>query len=159
MSNWCTGCTRSCSCRTPTCIASSSTSSSNPSRLARDITDALDRLPRGSTSISDLSSDVEEAVERGWVFGTLMFGEAQVRTGHLMVGACSRRNLRNALYAISAEFDKIKPDDLVDNFAEVVAGSPEDGQRASDGFRMGGGARRRGQRRDRRRRRWASRRR
>ena len=29
------------------------------SRLAKDITDALDRLPRGATSISDLSTHVE----------------------------------------------------------------------------------------------------
>ena len=36
----------------------------NPSRVAKDLTDALDRLPRGSTSISDLSSHLEEAVER-----------------------------------------------------------------------------------------------
>jgi len=40
----------------------------------------LDRLPRGATSISDLSPHIEEAVERGWVYGTLMFGESQVRT-------------------------------------------------------------------------------
>ena len=58
----------------------------DPSRLAKDFTDALDRLPRGSTSITDLSSHVEEAVERGWVYGTLLFGESQVRTGHLIVG-------------------------------------------------------------------------
>src|SRR5262249_37830880 len=45
------------------------------SRLAKDITDALDRLPRGATSISDLSTHVESAVERGWVYGTLMFGD------------------------------------------------------------------------------------
>ena len=50
-----------------------------PARLARDLTEALDRLPRGSTSITDLSSHVEEAVERGWVYGSLMFGESQVR--------------------------------------------------------------------------------
>src|SRR4029079_12839649 len=49
-------------------------------RLAKDLTEALDRLPRGSTSISDLSSQVEEVVERGWVYGTLMFGDSQVRT-------------------------------------------------------------------------------
>ena len=30
-----------------------------PSRLVTDLTEALDRLPRGSTSISDLSSHVE----------------------------------------------------------------------------------------------------
>jgi type VI secretion system protein VasG len=112
----------------------------NPSNLARDITDALDRLPRGSSSISDLSSNVEEAVERGWVFATLMFGEAQVRTGYLIVGCMRTRNLRNALVNISAEFDKIKPEALLEKFAEIVAGSPEDGQHANDGFRMGGGA-------------------
>src|SRR5690349_15729666 len=112
----------------------------NPSNLARDITDALDRLPRGSSSISDLSSNVEEAVERGWVFATLMFGEAQVRTGYLIVGCLRTRNLRNALVNISAEFDKIKPEALVEKFAEVVGGSPEDGQHATAGFRMGGGS-------------------
>ena len=53
----------------------------DPSRLAKDVTDALDRLPRGATSISDLSSHVENAVERGWVYATLMFGDSQVRTG------------------------------------------------------------------------------
>jgi type VI secretion system protein VasG len=110
----------------------------NPSNLARDVTDALDRLPRGSTSISDLSSDVEEAVERGWVFATLMFGEAQVRTGYLMVGVLRMRHLRNTLLGVSKEFEKIKPETLVEKFAEVVAGSPEDGQSASDGFKLGG---------------------
>ena len=58
----------------------------DPSRLAKDMTDALDRLPRGATSISDLSTHVENAVERGWVYATLMFGEPHVRTGHLVVG-------------------------------------------------------------------------
>ncbi|HET7557791.1 MAG TPA: AAA family ATPase, partial [Rhodanobacteraceae bacterium] len=112
----------------------------NPSNLARDITDALDKLPRGSTTITDLSSNVEEAVERGWVFATLLFGEAQVRTGYLMVGILRTRHLRNVLIGISEEFDKIKPETLVEKFAEVVAGSPEDGQSASDGFKMGGAA-------------------
>src|SRR5215217_4935235 len=42
-------------------------------RVARDLTEALDRLPRGATSISDLSIHVEEAVERGWVYGSLLF--------------------------------------------------------------------------------------
>ena len=69
----------------------------DPSRLAKDLTDALDRLPRGATSISDLSSHVENAVERGWVYATLMFGDSQVRTGHLIVGMLKTPSLRNAL--------------------------------------------------------------
>ena len=58
--------------------------------LSRDLTQALDRLPRGASSISDISQFVDTAVERGWVYGSLMFGEAQVRTGHLVVGTRRR---------------------------------------------------------------------
>ena len=111
-----------------------------PSRLAKDITEALDRLPRGSTSISDLSSHVEEATERGWVYGTLMFGDFQVRSGYLMVGILKTNSLRNALYRISEEFKKISVDRLSDRFAEVVEGSPEAAMHANDGFQVGGGA-------------------
>ncbi|MGC6447828.1 MAG: type VI secretion system ATPase TssH [Rubripirellula sp.] len=112
----------------------------NPSRLVKDMTNALDKLPRGSTSISDLSSHIEEAVERGWVYGTLMFGESQVRTGHLMVGILKTRSLTNALYGISEEFKKVKLDTLTERFGEVVGGSPEESMESSDGFQVGGGA-------------------
>ncbi|NJD07661.1 MAG: type VI secretion system ATPase TssH [Methylococcaceae bacterium] len=112
----------------------------DPGRLVKDLTEALDRLPRGSTSISDLSSHVEDAVERGWVYGTLMFGESQVRSGHLMVGLVKTKTLNQQLLAISREFEKIKPDTLTDRFAEVVAGSPEEGLGTTDGFQVGGGA-------------------
>ncbi|MCD2452499.1 type VI secretion system ATPase TssH [Methylicorpusculum oleiharenae] len=112
----------------------------DPSKLARDFTESLDRLPRGATSISDLSTHVEEAVERGWVYGTLMFGESQVRSGHLIVGILKTKGLTHALQAISKEFDKIKPDLLTERFAEIVSGSPEEGLRSSDGFQVGGGA-------------------
>jgi type VI secretion system protein VasG len=104
----------------------------DPSRLAKDITDALDRLPRGATSISDLSTHVENAVERGWVYATLMFGDTRVRTGHLMVGILKTPSLRNALLAISKQFDAIKTDTLTDGFAKIVAGSPEDALGATD---------------------------
>src|SRR3954462_7236586 len=102
-----------------------------PARLAKDMTDALDRLPRGASSISDLSQHVEDAVERGWVYGSLMFGDSQVRTGHLMIGVLKTSSLRNALLAMSREFDKVKPDRLTDEFDAIVGGSPETSLRAS----------------------------
>jgi type VI secretion system protein VasG len=108
------------------------------SRVAKDMTDALDRLPRGATSISDLSSHVESAVERGWVYGTLMFGESRVRTGHLVVGMLKSSTLRNALLAISRQFDSIKADTLTDDFARIVNGSPEDRLGATDGSSLAG---------------------
>jgi type VI secretion system protein VasG len=110
-----------------------------PSRLAADVTESLDRLPRGSTTISDLSAHVEEAVERGWIFATLMFGEAQVRTGYLLLAMVDTRGLRNVLATISREFDKVKGETLKERFTEIVAGSPEEGQRPTDGFQLGSG--------------------
>jgi type VI secretion system protein VasG len=108
----------------------------DPARLAKDITDALDRLPRGATAISDLSSHVEQAVERGWVYATLMFGEVQVRTGHLVVGMIKTPTLHNALLAISRQFDKVKSDALTEEFARIVSGSPEERLSPSDGSSM-----------------------
>jgi type VI secretion system protein VasG len=102
------------------------------SRLAKDITEALDRLPRGATSISDLSTHVETAVERGWVYATLMFGDTRIRTGHLMVGMVKTPSLRNALMAISRHFEAVKSDTLTDNFGKIVHGSPEDALGATD---------------------------
>ena len=111
-----------------------------PSRLAADLTQALDALPRGSTSISDLSEHIENAVERGWVYGTLMFDEPAVRTGMLILGCLKTSGLRNALYGISGEFRKVKADDLSDEFRSIVNGSPEDSLGARDGKNVGGGA-------------------
>ena len=108
------------------------------SRLAKDITIALDRLPRGSTSTLDLSSHVEEAVERGWLYGTLMFNESKVRTGHLLIGILKTRGLSYALTAVSNEFPKISPDTLTGQFHSIVGGSPEEHLAASDGTQLGG---------------------
>ncbi|KTB70218.1 AAA family ATPase, partial [Pseudomonas viridiflava ICMP 13104] len=108
-----------------------------PARLARDLTEALDRLPRGSTSITDLSSHVEEAVERGWVYGSLMFGESQVRSGYLVIGILKTPSLRHALLGLSAEFDKLKVETLSERFDEYVGDSPENALSASDGFNAG----------------------
>jgi type VI secretion system protein VasG len=102
--------------------------------LAKDVTDAIDRLPRGATALSDLSPHIEDGVERGWVYGTLLFGESQVRSGHLLVGMLKTSALRNALGSISRQFERIKLESLCDDFTRITAGSPEAGLRASDGF-------------------------
>jgi type VI secretion system protein VasG len=108
--------------------------------LARDLTAALDRLPRGSTSVTDLSSQLEESVERAWVYGTLLFGESQVRSGHLIVGLLKTTGLRNALYGMSKQFERIKLEHLSDNFVKLLGESPEAKLIATDGFSGGGAA-------------------
>jgi type VI secretion system protein VasG len=100
--------------------------------IARDLTQSLDRLPRGASSISDISSFIDSAVERGWIYGTLMFGEFQVRSGHLLVGLLKTASLRGALLGISKQFDRIPVDDLCSKFASLLKDSPENNQAASE---------------------------
>jgi type VI secretion system protein VasG len=110
------------------------------SALAKDLTAALDRLPRGATAISGIAESIADAIERGWVYGTLLYGDNVVRSGYMLVGMLKTKNLRNALIAISRQFEKLKVDDLSDALPKIVAGSAEDGQGASDGSGASGGA-------------------
>ena len=112
----------------------------DPSRIAADMQKALDKLPRGATSISDLSAHLEEAMERAWVFGSLLYSSNQVRTGHLILGLLKTRGLRGVLLNISGEFGKIKADDLAEDFHHITDGSPEDRLSPQDGSTTGGGA-------------------
>src|SRR3954463_1660493 len=112
----------------------------DPGRLAQNFTEALDRLPRGATSISDLSAHIEDATERAWVWSTLKFGDSQIRTGYVLLAALKTPSLKNVLASISREFDKIKPDQLAEDFEKIVAGSPEGALGANDGSQLAGHA-------------------
>ena len=108
------------------------------SALVRDLACALDRLPRGSTSVTDLSSQVEETVERAWVYATLMFGESQVRSGHLLLALLKTPALRNGLYGVSLEFRKVGVDDLSEQFSALLNESPEALMNPRDGHSVPG---------------------
>ena len=104
----------------------------NTSRLATDLTTALDKLPRGATSISNFSPHLEETVERAWVFGSLLFGENRVRTGHVVVALLKTPSLQNVFLSLSKELANIKLESLTDHFAKVTAGSPEESLGSAD---------------------------
>ncbi|EOS94847.1 type VI secretion system ATPase TssH [Erwinia tracheiphila] len=93
--------------------------------LTRDITAALDRLPRGASAVSDLSEHIDSAVERAWVYGSLKFGVQQIRGGHLLAGMLKTFNLANLLKGISAQFSRINTDTLLEQFDSVLANSKE----------------------------------
>ena len=99
-------------------------------RVQTDLVTALDQLPRGAGSISDLSEHIDHAVERGWVLGSLRFGGARIRSGHLIAGIVKTYSLRTVLLGISPLFAQIVPDVLLENFDTIVAASPENGPTA-----------------------------
>ena len=106
------------------------------SRLAADLVAGLDSLPRGATAISDFSPHIETALQQAYVYATLMYGEYQVRTGHLVVAFLKTDSIRNVFLGLSREFSKIKAEQLTDDFAKIVSGSPEEALHASDGTGM-----------------------
>ena len=110
------------------------------SLISRDITNNLEMLRGGASSISDFSDDISQGVERGWVYSTLLFGDGVVRTGHLVVGLLKTPSLRSRLLGISKLFGQIKLEQLIEEFDSIVGGSPEDAMVAKDGYRIGGGA-------------------
>ncbi|MCG8709069.1 type VI secretion system ATPase TssH [Brenneria sp. 4F2] len=93
--------------------------------LSRDIVAALDKLPRGASSISDLSEHIDSAVERAWVYGSLKFGVNRIRGGHLLIGILKTRNLANVLSGISPQFDRVSADELTDRFDTIFSASKE----------------------------------
>jgi type VI secretion system protein VasG len=109
-------------------------------KIAAQMTSALDTLPRGASSVSDLSSHLEDAMERAWVWGSLLFSSNHVRTGHILLGMLETPNLKNILVSISPELASIKSDSLADDFHTITDGSPEDAMRPQDGSVTGGGA-------------------
>jgi type VI secretion system protein VasG len=96
-----------------------------PERLAVDSTAALDKLPRGATSISSFSSHITEALEQGFLWGAVYFDAPRIRSGHLLLGMLKSDALREILVRISPEFDKISGDRLAEEFAKIVASSSE----------------------------------
>ena len=94
-------------------------------QLARDIVGNLDKLPRGATAISDFSPQIEEAIEKGWLYASLQFSANRIRTGHLIYGMLKTPTLKNALASISGEFRKIQVDKLGDSYENICAASAE----------------------------------
>ncbi|MEO7248371.1 MAG: AAA family ATPase, partial [Novosphingobium sp.] len=107
--------------------------------VARNVVAALDALPRGATSISDFSPQIEESIEKGWLYASLQFGAARMRTGHLLYGMLKTPTLRNALFAISGEFRKVQAEKLGAEFEGICASSHERTQLDGGGASAGAG--------------------
>ncbi|MFD1951480.1 type VI secretion system ATPase TssH [Sphingomonas arantia] len=97
----------------------------NDATLALDLVAALDRLPRGASAVSDFSPQIEEAIERGWIYTSLLFGAARVRSGHLLFAMLKTPTLRGLLLQISGEWSKVSIDRLGAEFSAITGASNE----------------------------------
>lgn len=96
-------------------------------RLVADVNRALEKLPSGSNSISDLSDDIPNLVERAWVYASLMFNANSVRTGHLLLALVKTDYLKRALLNLSPLFGRLNLETGIEEFSSLCSESPEHG--------------------------------
>ena len=102
-------------------------------RLMSDVTVVVGGFRKNETEMPAVSNTVMDLLDRGWHYATLFFGETQIRTGHLLVGALQSRDLARALTDLSKEFTKISVDTLTTEHRRIWAASDEDNLRPMDG--------------------------
>ena len=102
-------------------------------KLLADATAVVNGFRKNETEMPGISNPVADALDRGWHYATLLFGETQIRTGHLLVGILKSFELRRALIGVSQEFAKLPVDEVAAGHGAIWAGSDEGNLRPMDG--------------------------
>jgi len=102
-------------------------------KLMTDVTAVVNGFRKNETEMPTVSNTMMDLLDRGWHYATLFFGETQIRTGHLLVGALQSRELTRAFTNVSKEFAKISPDALTAEYRKIWATSAEENLRPMDG--------------------------
>ncbi|MEZ5805101.1 MAG: type VI secretion system ATPase TssH [Rhizobiaceae bacterium] len=102
-------------------------------KLLKDIAATIDGFRKQETEMPGISNQITDLLDRGWYYATLFFGETQIRTGHLLLGALKSRELRRALQQLSPQFGQINDDLLAAESRRVWGQSDEENLRPMDG--------------------------
>lgn len=109
----------------------------DPSSLMGDLQRALERLPSGANSIRDLSDDLTHAVEKAWMYASLRYQSAAIRTGHVLVALLNTEGLNQSLARLSSQFRGLNPEHVAQNLDKLVTGSPEAADHVAAGVQAG----------------------
>jgi type VI secretion system protein VasG len=102
-------------------------------KLMTDVTAVVNGFRKNETEMPAVSNTVMDLLDRGWHYATLFFGETQIRTGHILVGALQSRELARAFGNVSPEFAKVSIDVLTNEYRKIWVGSEEENLRPMDG--------------------------
>src|SRR5579862_5468296 len=105
----------------------------NRAKLLTDAAAIVNGFRKNETEMPGISNQVADALDRGWHYATLLFGETQIRTGHLLVAMLKSLDLKRALLHVSQEFGKISAEELAAGHRSIWAESEEGNLRPMDG--------------------------
>ena len=96
------------------------------SKLAKDLTRSLDSLKTGNARTPAISPSLVKLLTDAWTLGSVDYGAAQIRTGHVLLALVSSDELSRQARDASRELGKIQPDDLRHKLAGFTAGTAEE---------------------------------
>lgn len=109
-------------------------------RMLTEVGAVVNGFKRNETEMPGVSNQISDVLDRGWHYATLFFGEAQIRSGHLLIAALKSVELRRAMFDASKEFGKIPVDALASEHRTLWADSDEETLQPMDGSGLSSGS-------------------
>ena len=96
-----------------------------PDRVEHALAQTLAGLKSGNQRTPALSAHIPLLLERGWGWASIEFGEARVRSGHVLVALLADAELRRLLGNVATVLAPINLETLLQNFHALVEASVE----------------------------------
>ena len=96
------------------------------SRLAGELSRSLDKLKSGNARTPAFSPTLVKMLSEAWLIGSVEHNAGQIRTGFAVLALANEEDLARIMRDVSKEWQKIQPEALKKDFANIVAGSHEE---------------------------------
>ena len=106
-------------------------------QLVKDLGNVIDSFKKNATEMPAISEALTTMMDHGWRYATLMFAEAQIRTGHVLVAVLKDKETRAKLAQISKVFNEINVETLINEARSAWKDSDEEDMRPMDGTGVG----------------------
>jgi type VI secretion system protein VasG len=101
------------------------------STLEKELAQSLDALKTGNARTPSFSPTLVRMLSEAWTFGSLQYGLTQIRSGATLLVLVADPELARITREISRELQKIDAQVLQAEFASLLSGSSEDGERVT----------------------------
>lgn len=95
------------------------------SNVIADLTKGIDKFKTGNARPPALSPNVVDLVRAAWLLCSIDYGEAAVRSGHLLCALLNDDSLARVATSASSELDRISPEGLYRELRDITANSDE----------------------------------
>jgi len=106
----------------------------NQSRLATDLTGAMEGFKTGNSRNPSLSPRIPEMLQEAWLLASVDYLSASIRSGHILLSLLSNDEMSRMLIASSKLFKKVSVEALKENFADLTRGSIEERETSPSGM-------------------------